>query len=121
MIREFCSAKIHMATITRRSMKEDCAIEVDATLLKAAGIMPFEKVQVLNANNGRRVELYARPTARNSRDIIISGPATRWFEVGDAVIILSFCFARETDTFAVRAPRAVFVDRKNRITKIAHA
>jgi aspartate 1-decarboxylase len=115
MLREFCRAKIHRATLTARTLAQGCAVTIDRALLDAALIAPFEKVQVLNASNGSRVELYARAAPRNSGCVSISGPAARWFEEGDLVIILSFCFVEGAFS---KKPRVVFVDTRNAVVKV---
>jgi aspartate 1-decarboxylase len=114
MMRWMCKSKIHRVTITEANLNYEGSITVDETLLNAANIVPYEMVQVLNINNGQRLETYAIPGPKNSGVICLNGAAARCGMTGDKVIILSTALVDETSLPAF-APQVVFVDGKNRI------
>src|SRR5438270_3328805 len=86
--RWMCKSKIHRATVTESCLEYEGSITVDAVLLQAANILPYEMVQVLNINNGERFETYAIPGKNNSGEICLNGAAARKGVVGDKVIIM---------------------------------
>jgi aspartate 1-decarboxylase len=88
--REMCKSKIHGATVTQAELYYEGSITIDESLLEIADILPFEKVQVVNLNNGARFETYAIPGERNSGVICLNGPAARLGAVGDQIIIISY-------------------------------
>jgi len=114
MLRAFCRAKIHMARITGTQLEYDGSIEIDQDIMDAAGILPWEKVQVLNLENGNRLWTYVIPGKRGSGDIILKGPAARKGMVGDRVIIISYVYCT-ADEWGNKSPIVVKLDEKNRI------
>ena len=114
MLRIVCKSKIHMATVTDINLRYEGSITIDKELLEAADILPGEKVQVLNLNNGSRCETYAIEAEAGSGTICINGAAARWSEVRDKIIIISYGLA-ETEEARSYKPRIVFVDEKNRL------
>jgi len=116
MLRTIYKSKIHNATVTDANLKYTGSITIDSELLKAADIFPGEKVQIVNLNNGSRVETYVIEGAAKSGTICMNGAAARWAEPGDKVIIISYCLveSKEVSTFA---PKALILDDKNRIRK----
>jgi len=110
-------SKIHRATVTEANLKYVGSITIDEELMELADILPNEKVQVVNNNNGARLETYVIPGKRGERTICLNGAAARLVQVGDEVIIISYgIFTGE----AARAyePKVVFVDEKNNPIKI---
>ncbi len=107
-------SKIHRAVVTDANLNYEGSITIDETLMKQANILPNEKVQVVNNNNGARIETYAIKGEPNSGVICLNGAAARLFEKGDVVIIISYC-SLETDEAKNHNPKVVFVDEKNRI------
>lgn len=106
--------KIHRATITQANLNYVGSITIDEDLLEAAGILEGEKVQIVNNNNGERLETYTIKGKRGSGEICLNGAAARRAEVGDVVIII--CYALMTPEEAKEfKPRVVFVDEKNKI------
>jgi len=103
-----------MATVTDINLRYEGSITIDKELLEAADILPGEKVQVLNLNNGSRCETYAIEAEAGSGTICINGAAARWSEVRDKIIIISYGLA-ETEEARSYKPRIVFVDEKNRL------
>ena len=116
MLRKLLKSKIHRATVTQSDLNYEGSIAVDAALLEAADIQPFEAVQVWNVNNGCRLETYALAVERGSGVICLNGAAARLAQAGDLVIIASFAWLDEAEA-AKSSPRLVFVDEKNRIVE----
>lgn len=87
---EMCKAKISNATITACELHYEGSITIDAKVIKAAGILPFEKVQVVNLNNGQRLETYVIEGKSGSGEICLNGPAARTGYVGDRIHIISY-------------------------------
>lgn len=90
MIREMLKSKIHRATVTDANLNYDGSITIDRYLLQEANILPGEKVQVVNVNNGARFETYTIEGEENSGVICINGAAARLAQPGDIVIIISY-------------------------------
>lgn len=110
-------SKIHRATVTLAELYYEGSITIDADLLKASDILPFEKVQVVNVNNGSRLETYTLEGPSGSGMICLNGPAARLGAVGDEVIIITY--SQMSDEEAKRhKPKIVLVDKKNKISKI---
>jgi aspartate 1-decarboxylase len=116
MQRTMCKGKIHRATITQANLNYIGSITIDVDLLEAADIYPYEKVQVVNINNGARLETYAIAGARGSGVICLNGAAARLNSEGDLVIIISYGQFDETEIRSL-VPHVVFVDETNRITE----
>jgi aspartate 1-decarboxylase len=116
MQRTMCKGKIHRATITQANLNYIGSITIDLNLLEAADIYPYEKVQVVNINNGARLETYAIAGARGSGVICLNGAAARLNSEGDLVIIISYGQFEEAEIRSL-VPHVVFVDEKNRITE----
>ena len=111
--------KIHRATVTQAELDYVGSITVDADLLDAAGILEYEKVQIVDINNGNRFETYTICGERGSGIICLNGAAARCVKCGDLVIIMSYCSLtpEEAKTFK---PTVVFVDENNKAVKTAH-
>lgn len=114
MQRILCNAKIHGATITRTNLNYEGSISIDETLIKAANILPYERVQVVNLSNGQRFETYVIRGEPDSGEIGLNGPAARLGEVGDTVHILSYVHM-STDDASFHEPTIIHVDHKNRV------
>jgi aspartate 1-decarboxylase len=105
-------AKIHRATVTQTDLHYEGSITIDAALLETAGILPYEQVDVLNINNGKRFTTYAIEGERGSGVIGINGAAARLAQPGDLVIICAFAqFASEQAS--KHTPTIVFVNEQN--------
>ena len=111
-------SKIHRAVITEANLHYVGSITIDEDLLEKANIAEHEKVQIVNINNGARLETYVIPGPRGSGAICLNGAAARWVQPGDLVIIISYALITEEEVKKFQ-PRVVFVDEKNQITKIA--
>ncbi len=116
MQRTMCKGKIHRATVTQANLNYVGSITIDVDLLEAADIYPYEKVQVVNINNGSRLETYTIAGARGSGVICLNGAAARHAAEGDIVIIISYGQYDEEEIRSLE-PRLVFVDADNRITE----
>ena len=109
-------SKIHGATVTEANLRYTGSITIDKTLLKLSDICPFERVQIVNLNNGSRVETYVLEGAAGSGTICMNGAAARWAEVGDKVIIISYGLMTSAQMKRHR-PKVLFVNEHNRIKK----
>ena len=106
--------KIHRAVVTQARLDYMGSITIDENLLDAAGILPGEKVQIVNNNNGERLETYTIAGERGSGVICLNGAAARKAQVGDVVIIIAYGLmdAKEAKQ---NEPKVVMVDEHNRI------
>src|SRR5207248_7568972 len=113
--RSLFKSKIHRATVTHADLTYEGSVTIDETLLKAADILPYERVHIWNASNGSRLETYALPGPAGSGVVCVNGAAARHAHPGDVVIIATF--AEAVDEVEARAwkPTVVRVDGKNRI------
>jgi aspartate 1-decarboxylase len=111
-----CKGKIHRATVTQADLNYVGSITIDQDLLDAANIYPYEQVQVVNINNGARLETYTIPGARGSGVICLNGAAARMNAVGDLVIIISYAQCNEEEIRSLQ-PHVVFVDENNHMTE----
>ena len=105
--------KIHRATVTEANLNYMGSITIDEELLELAGILPGERVQVVNNNNGARLETYTIPGKRGSCVICLNGAAARLTAVGDTVIIIAYAQMEEKEAKNF-TPKVVMVDEKNR-------
>lgn len=108
--------KIHRATVTEANLEYMGSITIDEDLLDAAGILPDERVQICNNNNGTRLETYTIPGKRGSGVICLNGAAARCTAIGDVVIIIAYAQMDEKEARAL-VPKVVMVDEKNRPLK----
>ncbi|HEY3993061.1 MAG TPA: aspartate 1-decarboxylase [Ktedonobacteraceae bacterium] len=116
MLRTMCKGKIHRATVTQADLNYVGSITVDQDLLDAANIYPYEKVQVVNINNGARLETYTIAGARGSGVICLNGAAARLNAPGDLVIIMSYGQFEEHEIREL-TPHIVFVDADNQLVE----
>lgn len=116
MYRFVYKSKIHRATVTDANLKYIGSVTIDSKLLKAADILPDERVQIVNLNNGTRVETYVMAGKAASGTICMNGAAARWAHPGDKVIIISYCLLTDEEVTRHK-PKIVLVDEKNRIKK----
>ncbi|MCB1173519.1 MAG: aspartate 1-decarboxylase [Leptospiraceae bacterium] len=116
-----CKAKIHRATVTEADLNYEGSLTVDTDLLDAAGIRPYEKVSVVNINNGSRLETYTIRGERGSGTICLNGAAARLGQRGDLIIIISYALCTESELSDDYEPRVVHVDEFNQIKRITGA
>lgn len=116
MLRTMCKGKIHRATVTQADLNYMGSITIDQDLLDAANIYPYEKVQVVNINNGSRLETYTIAGARGSGVICLNGAAARMTAPGDKVIVISYADFTEEEIRNL-VPQLAFVDDENRLVE----
>ena len=115
-MRTMMAGKIHRATVTQANLNYEGSITLDPLLMEAAGILPYEKVHVLDVTNGARLETYAIQGLRDTGQVCINGAAAHLVREGDIVIVLTYQDVSEEAAHGM-APRHVYVDARNRITK----
>ena len=113
-MRVLLKSKIHRAHVTEANLYYAGSITIDAKLMEAADIIEGEKVEVLNLNNGHRLETYAIKEKPGSGVICLNGPAARGACVGDEVIIVSYVLADEQEAKTIK-PKIISVDGRNHI------
>lgn len=116
MRRIMLKSKLHNAVITQTELQYMGSITIDPELLEKADILPYERVQVVNINNGARLETYAIEGERGSGSICMNGPSARISEVGDRIHILSYT-TLSTEELERYTPVVYILDEKNEIIK----
>ncbi|MCE2995619.1 MAG: aspartate 1-decarboxylase [Cyclobacteriaceae bacterium] len=111
---EVLKSKIHRVKITQAELHYVGSITIDEALMEAAQLIEGEKVQVVNINNGERLETYVITGARNSGTICLNGPAARKAQVGDVVIIISYA-SMELEEAKAFKPSLVFPNPENKL------
>lgn len=106
---EVCKSKIHKASVTSANLQYVGSVTIDEDLMDAANLIENEKVQIVNINNGERLETYVIRGERGSGTICLNGPAARKCAVGDVVIIISYA-SMEFEEAKTWEPRLVFPD-----------
>lgn len=111
--------KIHRATVVQAELDYVGSITVDEELMEAAGIYEYEKVQIVDVNNGSRFETYVISGERGSGMICLNGAAARMVSVGDKIIIMAYAIMTPEE-LKDNPPKVVFVDDGNKITRLTH-
>jgi aspartate 1-decarboxylase len=106
-------SKLHRATVTESNLHYEGSLELDAELMAAAGILPGEKVQVLNEASGARFETYVIEGKAGSGTVCLNGPAARMGQVGDHVIVIAYVHL-DPETARSFKPVIVKLDHRNR-------
>jgi aspartate 1-decarboxylase len=114
MFRTMLKSKIHRAKVTKTLLYYEGSIAIDIKLLEAADILPGEKVEVLNLNNGSRLETYAIKAKAGSGEICLNGPSARFACEGDEIIILAYALVSFAEAGKAR-PKIIHVDASNKI------
>jgi len=114
MLLQIFKSKIHRATVTEANLNYVGSITIDEALLEEAGIYEGERVQIVNNNNGERLETYVIKGERGSGIICLNGAAARKVEVGDVVIIISYGWMTPEEAKTFKA-KSVFPDEKNQV------
>lgn len=110
-------SKLHRATVTEADLNYVGSITIDEALLDQADILPGEKVQVVDINNGQRFETYTIVGERNSGVICVNGAAARLVQKGDQVIIIAYAMMDRQEAQAFK-PRVLILDDDNQVTKL---
>lgn len=119
MLRQMLLGKIHRAVVTGADVNYVGSITVDPVLLDAAGILPYERVQVVDVENGARLETYTIPGMRGKGEIQLNGAAARLVAVGDHVIIMAYGMMNDEEAAAHR-PKIVLLHEDNTIKRALH-
>lgn len=114
MIREMLRAKIHRMTATEADLEYEGSITIDADLMAAVDMRPYERVEVYNLTNGHRLTTYAIGGEAGSGVCCANGAAAHLVERGDELIVCSYCGVAEQE-LDNHAPRIVVLDRENRV------
>ncbi len=117
MMLTMLKGKIHRATVKQAEVDYIGSITIDSELMEAAGILEYEKVQVADVNNGKRLETYVIAGEPGSGMICLNGAAAHYVEVGDKVIIMCYAQVDECEATQMK-PRVVFVDDDNKASRI---
>jgi len=117
MFRTMMKSKIHKARVTEANLNYVGSITIDQDLLDATDILPHEKVQIVNNNNGARFETYVIPGERGSGVICLNGAAARLVQVDDIVIIISYGLISNSELTTFK-PKVALVNENNEITKM---
>lgn len=119
MYLDMLKGKIHRAQVIQAELDYVGSITVDSQLLEAAGILEYEKVQIVDINNGERFETYTIAGDPGSGMICLNGAAARCVQKGDRIIIMAYCkmTPEEAEKYT---PKVVFVDDENRISRITN-
>ena len=117
MLYNMFHGKIHRATVTQANLEYMGSITIDEDLLEMAGILPGERVQVVNNNNGERLETYTIAGKRGSGVICLNGAAARRAQVGDTVIIIAYAMMDKAEAESL-VPKVAMVDERNHPVKV---
>ena len=115
---EMLKGKIHRAVVTQAALDYVGSITIDTDLMDAAGILEYEKVQVVDVENGNRFETYTIAGEAGSGVICLNGAAARCVQTGDHVIIMCYCSV-DANEAKDHKPNVVFVDESNKINRIS--
>lgn len=112
MLIQFCKAKIAHATVTEAELYYEGSITIDEEILHQVGVIPGEKVDIVNINNGNRLETYVIAGKKGSGHICLNGPAARMGYVGDKIIILSYALITPEEAKTIKT-QVVYLDEAN--------
>lgn len=116
---QMLKGKIHRAVVVQAELNYVGSITVDPELMKAAGILEYEKVQIVDVENGSRFETYTIEGEPGSGMICLNGAAARMVQTGDHIIIMSYCDMTPEEA-QVHKPKVVFVDEENKIRRVTN-
>ncbi|MBM7647966.1 aspartate 1-decarboxylase [Bacillus ectoiniformans] len=119
MFRTMMNGKIHRATVTEANLNYVGSITIDENLLDAVGMLPNEKVQIVNNNNGARLETYIIPGERGSGVVCLNGAAARLVQPGDTVIIISYVMVADEKVHS-HQPKVAIMGENNVIKELIH-
>jgi aspartate 1-decarboxylase len=110
-------AKLHRATVTQADLNYVGSITIDEMLLEKSGIQPFQMVNITNVSNGTLWQTYVIAGKRGNGDMCLNGPPARHFQPGDKIIVIADAYIEPSELKNLN-PIVVFVDDKNKITKV---
>ena len=117
MFQTVCKAKLHRATVTEANVQYAGSITLDAELMKAAGLVPYEQVHVVDIDNGARLVTYCIEGAAGSGTVCVNGAAARLIAAGDKVIVIAYAQVTPSELEGF-APKIVLLDERNRIQEV---
>ncbi|SHH02608.1 aspartate 1-decarboxylase [Tepidibacter thalassicus] len=117
MLLNMLKSKIHRATVTQANLNYVGSITIDSLLLEQSGILPGEKVQIVNNNNGSRLETYVIEGERGSGMICLNGAAARLVQPGDKIIIIAYCLVDENEARDLK-PKILILDENNKVIEL---
>jgi len=119
MFRTMMNAKIHRARVTEANLNYVGSITIDEDILDAVGMVPNEKVQIVNNNNGARLETYIIPGKRGSGVFCLNGAAARLVQKDDIIIVISYAMVSH-EKLHTHQPRVAIMDEHNKIKELIH-
>ena len=117
MLRTICKSKIHGATVTEANINYTGSLTVDAQLMKAAELVPYEQVHVVDINNGARLVTYCIEGEAGSGTVCVNGAAARLVSAGDKVIVIAYAQVTPSELEGF-APNIVLLDERNHIREV---
>jgi aspartate 1-decarboxylase len=117
MRRDMLRAKVHRIKVTERDIEYEGSLSLDTELMKAADMLPFERIDVYDVDNGNRFSTYLIEGRPGSGDCCVNGAAARLVEIGDKLIIAAFCSLDESDVREHR-PKLVMIGEENKISRV---
>ncbi len=117
MLRSVCKSKVHRATVTEANVEYAGSLTLDADLMKAADLVPYEQVHVVDVDNGARLVTYCIEGPPGSGTVCINGAAARLISVGDKIIIISYA-QMDSDELDGFSPKIVLVDQQNHVQQV---
>lgn len=117
MLRTLCKSKLHRATVTEANVQYTGSVTLDAELMKAADLLPYEQVHVVDVDNGARIVTYCIEGLAGSGTVCINGAAARLISAGDRVIIISYAQVTPEELEAL-SPKVIVLDERNRILQV---
>src|SRR5690625_246395 len=119
MFRTMMKAKIHRARVTGANLNYVGSVTIDEDILEQVDILPHEKVQIVNNNNGARLETYVIPGEKGSGIVCLNGAAARLVQEGDTVIIISYALVTNDELTSFK-PKVAIMDENNQIKQLIH-
>ncbi len=119
MFLNMLKGKIHRAVVTQAELNYVGSVTIDEQLMEAAGIQEYERVQIVDVENGNRLETYVITGERDSGVICLNGAAARLVQPGDKVIIMAYALMMPDEARNFH-PRVVFVDSRNHVVRVTH-
>lgn len=110
-------SKLHRATVTEANLNYVGSITIDSELMERAKILPGEKVQIVNNNNGERFETYTIEGARGCKEICVNGAAARLVQPGDKIIIIAYAMMDQSEAGEFK-PSILFLDDENNVVEV---
>lgn len=117
MFRTMMKAKIHRARVTEANLNYVGSVTIDQDIIDEVGILPHEKVQIVNNNNGTRLETYVIPGERGTGVVCLNGAAARFVQPGDTVIIVTYAILSDEELTTFK-PKVALMNKNNEIEQI---